>query len=108
MAVVIITGNERPTINFAPATVAEEVVQNVRTIITTIKYQIPLDREFGIDGEALDRPMPQAQAQALITSEIIRQIRRYEPRAIIESITFTGELSGRLVPRVEVRINETE
>ena len=106
MAVVSITGNERPTINFAPATVAEEVVQNVRTIITTIKYQIPLDREFGIDGEALDRPMP--QAQALITSEIIRQIRRYEPRAIIESITFTGELSGRLVPRVEVRINETE
>ena len=106
MAVVIITGNERPTINFAPATVAEEVVQNVRTIITTIKYQIPLDREFGISGDPVDKPMP--KAQALITSEIIRQVRRYEPRAVISSITFTGELNEKLVPRVEVTINETE
>ena len=106
MSVVIITGNERPAIDFAPATVAEEIVQNVRTILTTIKYEIPLDREFGIDGSHVDKPMP--QAQALITSEIIRQIRRYEPRAAIKKITFTGELDGRLTPRVEVTIHETE
>ena len=43
----------------------------------------------------------------VITSEIIRQVRRYEPRAVINSITFTGELNGKLIPRVEVTINET-
>ena len=106
MSVVVITGNERQKINFAPETTAEEIVQNVRTILTTIKYQIPLDREFGIDGDPVDKPMP--QAQALITSEIIRQVRRYEPRAVINSITFTGELNGKLIPRVEVTINEAE
>lgn len=105
MSVVIITGNERPKIDFAPKTTAEEIVQNVRTILTTIKYEIPLDREFGIDGSPVDLPMP--QAQALLTNEIIRQIRRYEPRAVIKSITFTGELDGRLTPRVEVTIHET-
>lgn len=105
MSVVIITGNERPAIDFAPKTTAEEIVQNVRTILTTIKYEIPLDREFGIDGSPVDLPMP--QAQALLTNDIIRQIRRYEPRAVINSITFTGELDGRLTPRVEVTIHET-
>lgn len=103
---VIIAANETPSIDFGPKTVAEEVVQNVRTILATIKYQIPLDRSFGIDGSAVDMPMP--QAQAFITSEIIQQIKRYEPRAVVESVTFDGNLDGRLTPKVEVTIRETE
>lgn len=93
------------SINLAPSSVAEEVLQNVRTLLTTIKYQIPLDRAFGIDGSAIDLPMP--RAQAFLTNEIFTAIRRYEPRARIEKISFTGDGSGRLVPTVEVSINET-
>ena len=46
----IVNGDDAWDIDFAPKNVVEEVVQNVRTIITTIKYSIPMDREFGIDG----------------------------------------------------------
>lgn len=103
---VIIAANEKPSIDFAPATVVDEVVQNVRTILSTIQYEIPLDRAFGIDGSAVDQPMP--QAKALLTTNIIQQVQRYEPRAVIEKITFDGGLDGRLTPMVEVTINETE
>jgi len=103
---IVITGDETPSIDFAPKTTVAEVVQNVRTILGTIKYQIPLDREFGIDGTAVDRPMP--QAKAMLTTEIIKQIKRYEPRATVKSIDFTGGLDGKLIPRVEVEISETQ
>ena len=35
------------TIDFAPATKIEEILQNVRTILGTVKFSVPLDREFG-------------------------------------------------------------
>ncbi|MBQ8697921.1 MAG: hypothetical protein IJ521_02835 [Schwartzia sp.] len=99
----IIRADETPQSDFAPASVVEEVIQNVRTIITTIKYSIPLDRDFGIDGDVVDLPINVAQAK--LTNEIFRAIRRYEPRAVIESIAFKGEDTGRLIPIVGVSIN---
>lgn len=99
----LVNANKQPAIDFAPDTVVEEVLQNVRTILTTIKGSIPLDREFGIDGEVVDLPINVAKAK--LTNEIFRAIRIYEPRAVIESITFDGELSGRLLPTLEVSIN---
>ncbi len=100
----IINGGDVPQIDFAPATVIEEVLQNVRTIIGTIKYSVPMDREFGIDGAIVDRPINVAKAH--ITNEIFRAVRRYEPRAVIESIEFTGDEIGRLTPTIKVSINE--
>ena len=99
-----INGGDVPQIDFAPATVAEEVLQNVRTIISTIKYSVPMDREFGIDGAVVDHPINIAKAH--LSNEIFRAVRRYEPRAVIESIEFNGDDSGRLTPTIKVSINE--
>lgn len=101
----IVKGDDAFEIDFAPKTVVEEVLQNVRTIVTTIRYSIPLDRAFGIDGSVVDLPINVAQTK--LTNEIFRAIKRYEPRAVIESITFKGEETGRLIPTLEVSVNET-
>lgn len=101
----LVTANKKTSIDLAPKTTVEEVLQNVRTIISTVKYQIPLDREFGIDGSVIDLPMPESQAK--LSQEIFQAVRQYEPRAIINSISFSGDISGKLVPTVEVSINET-
>ena len=100
----LLTANQKPAIDLAPKTTVEEVLQNVCTIITTIKYEIPLDRDFGIDGDVID--MPTQQAQAKLSQEIFRAVRQYEPRAVIESIDFSGDESGRLIPKLEVSISE--
>ncbi len=99
----LIKANQTAAIDFAPSTVVEEVIQNVRTILTTIKYSVPLDREFGIHGAVIDLPVNVAKAK--MTNEIFQGIRHYEPRAVIESISFEGEQTGRLIPTVEVSIN---
>ena len=95
---------EMPPINLAPVTLAEEVMQNFRMIISTVKYSVPMDREFGIDGAVIDRPVNIAKAH--LSNEIFRAVRRYEPRAVIESIDFDGDESGRLTPKIKVQINE--
>lgn len=89
-------------IDIAPKNDVNEILQNVRTILATTKGTIPLDREFGIDGSVID--MPTMQAQAYLTNEIFRAIRRYEPRVSIDNITFDGEITGKLIPKVVITI----
>lgn len=89
-------------IDIAPKNDVNEILQNVRTILATTKGTIPLDREFGIDGSVID--MPTVQAQAYLTNEIFQAIRRYEPRVSIDNITFDGEITGKLIPKVVITI----
>lgn len=91
-------------INFAPASEAEEILQNVRTIITTPKFSVPLDRDFGINCSVVDRAIPVAQAQ--LASDIITAIREYEPRVVVTGITYEATDDSNLKPKVQVIINE--
>ena len=98
----VITGSGE--INFAPSGIAEEVVQNVRMILSTPVWSVPLDRLFGINVEMLDRPTP--DAMAALTSEIYMALRKWEPRCTLKNISFDGDIDGRLVPKVRIEINE--
>lgn len=81
-----------------------EVIQNVRTIITTRKGTVPLDREFGIDFSLLDSPFPSARAK--LQSEIFQQVKKYESRATIAEISFNNDPStGKLNPTVKIEVN---
>jgi len=91
-------------IDFAPVNVVVEIMQNVRTIFTTMKYSVPLDRLFGVNATMLDRPMP--KAMAALQAEIIAAIHKYEPRCRVTKVSFDGDLDGRLVPKVRIKIDE--
>lgn len=91
-------------VDFAPASEVKEILQNVKTIISTTKFSVPLDRDFGISGDLVDTPLPVAQAR--LSNEIIMAVRKYEPRAKITGISFAGTSDGKLGVKVEVGINE--
>lgn len=90
--------------DFHPQSLAAEVIQNVRTILSTPRWSVPLDRAFGIDASMLDRPVP--DAMAALSSEIYMALRRYEPRCRVKRVSFEGDLDGRLVPKVRIEIDE--
>ena len=90
------------SINFAPASILEEVSQNIITICTTMKYSVPMDRAFGIEADFLDNPVNSARAK--ICSEIVRAVNRFEPRAKITRIDFTGTLDGKIYPHIFFRL----
>ena len=91
-------------INFAPANLVEEVAQNVRTICTTPKYSVPLDRLFGVNAVIVDRPTPKAIAE--MQAELIQAIRRFEPRCRVKKVSFDGNIDGRLTAKVRIEILE--
>jgi phage baseplate assembly protein W len=80
-----------------------EVMQNVRTILTTRRGTVPLDRNFGISFEFLDSPINTTRSKA--EQEIFLQLKKYEPRAILKQIIWeTDVISGHISPSVKVEI----
>ena len=81
----------------------KEIMQNVKTILLTPLYSVPLDRLFGMDYSFLDMPMP--VAQNMIMAEVLQRIGTYEPRCQTESVDWTGDaLDGHLVPIVKINL----
>jgi uncharacterized protein len=83
-------------INFA-ATGVEEVVQNVKYVLLTEYYSVPLDREFGMDFTMVDKPIP--IARLMYSQEASMKIALYEPRAIFEEADYQeDQIQGKLGP----------
>jgi Phage baseplate assembly protein W len=83
----------------------DEILQNIRVILTTPAGTVPFDRDFGIDMSFLDAPI--SIAKASLTIEYIKKIRKYEPRAKVEKITFDNDaVNGCLVPRVVIGLGD--
>jgi hypothetical protein len=95
---------EEQLINIDPQTVYEEVIQNVWFLLSSVEYDIPLNRAFGLNATYIDKPIE--TAKALLTADLYDKIAEYEPRAEIVSIDFTVDYeSGKLKPKVEVEVN---
>lgn len=84
----------------------DEIAQNIRLILTTIRGTLYLDRNFGLNPDLIDTP--QLQAIAKYREEIINQIETYEPRVNVVEIDFTtnqnDSMSGVLTPVVRIEI----
>jgi phage baseplate assembly protein W len=87
----------------------KEILQNVRTILLTPKYSVPLNRLFGMDFLYVD--MPQNQARDILVSEILEAIHFWEKRVEVVDVTFDPEsdlIRGQVIPIVHLRIrNQT-
>ena len=97
-------------IDFAPSTEVAEILQNVRTILSTLRGSVPLDRDFGLTWNYVDKPI--AEVKMLHIAAVIEAIEDYEPRARVQSIEFgdsmTDAMEGLLNCRVVVSIGEEE
>lgn len=90
-------------INIMPRNTAEEIIQNVSAIVTTLKGTVPLDREFGISADILDAPM---NRQSRLIGEIAEAIEKFEPRARLRRTEFKGNENGELNPTLTLEIKE--
>ena len=93
-------------INMFPKTALEEIIQNVRMILSTVRGTVPLDRNLGLDATFVDAPIMRAMMTfAVYATETIQD---YEPRVAVEEIEWLprpdAALDGRLYPGVKVRI----
>lgn len=85
----------------------KEIAQNVKTILLTPLFTVPLDRLLGMDLTLVDYPIN--YAQTFLIPEILDRIHRFERRVEVLEINFEGDaLVGHLIPILRLRVrNET-
>ena len=49
--------------------------------------------------------MRPVRVQQSTAQQIVKAVHRYEPRAAVKRVTYTGDADGRLVPKLEVEID---
>ena len=88
------------------ATGLDAVVQNIRMILTTFAYSVPLDRRFASHGGFIDAPAP--VMAALRIAELTDAIEEKEPRAEVVSIRLlrAETLDGQLRPVVTFKLRD--
>lgn len=95
---------DNSAIDFFPEHEAVEILQNVRTICSTIKGTVPLDREFGIDAGIVDEPVNVARAR--ISARIIAAVREFEPRADVVKVSFRAGNNQEVLPVVSIKLSQ--
>ena len=83
-----ITGEMTPDVLDFGASGITEILQNLKHIFSTQIGSVILFRDFGIDGDILDKPINQILINQII-SEIMLAARRWEPRAKIYDVRFS-------------------
>lgn len=103
--IIDVMGTKITEIDLFPETIVDEIMQNIKVILTTIAGTVPLDRSFGISSNVIDQPTQRAIMG--LTVEIIESIRLHEPRVEVTNVEFNNTeevIDGKLIPKVRVRI----
>lgn len=78
-----------------------EIYQNLKILYTTPVGTVPYDRNFGINTEYLDAPLPLAQGRLIV--EYTEKTKVYEPRATVKEVNFEMDSeNGKLIPKVVI------
>lgn len=103
-----VSATDLKNIRFSERDAVRSVLQNIAVILSTPRGTVPLYREFGLDWSFMDKPMP--LAKALMVAPVREAIERWEPRARVLDVSFSGDPArpGRLIPTVEVDIDLDE
>jgi phage baseplate assembly protein W len=67
---------------------AERIIQNIKNLLGTSKYEVAYDRTLGLSRDIIDMPLQKAIAKA--TTEIIDLISNREPRVVIKEVKYAG------------------
>jgi len=81
----------------------ERIIQNVRNLLQTVRYDVPYDRTLGLSADLPDESGEGLSAVLLnLVSELIS---RKEPRATVLSVVVNAiDASGNLIMKVEVDV----
>lgn len=91
------------------ATGMDALLQNLRVIILTAAYSVPLDRGFAHLMDMVDSPSPLETAR--LSAALVEALERHEPRIRVENIQWLPAdaakgLEGRLSPKITFAVRE--
>lgn len=102
---IVVDMTKKAAVRFG-ATGLDQLVQEVRTVLSTRKGSVPLDRDFGLSWDIVDMPVSAAGPRCI--AEIGRQLEKHVPRIKVETVAFKPSDfgDGILKPVVTVSVRE--
>lgn len=79
-------------------TEAEDIRRCLMTLYSVHVGEQPLDRDFGINYDFIDRPLP--VAKNMCTLEVIEKTAKYEKRVSVRNVEYGFGINGRLIPTI--------
>lgn len=77
--------------------ISQEIIRCLNTLYSTVEGTQPMDREFGLSIDCVDKPLP--IAKNLYTLDVIEKTEKYEPRVEVSDVTFKVE-HETLIPTI--------
>lgn len=81
-----------------PKDEAEDIRRCLTALYSVHVGEQPLDRDFGINYDFIDRPLPIAKNMCAL--EVIEKTGRYEKRVNIKKVEYGFGVDGRLIPTI--------
>ena len=82
----------------------DDIINCLNCLYATVEGTCPMDREFGLSIECLDKPLP--IAKNLYALDVVEKTEKYEPRAEVTEVTFEVDGDANLKPHIKVALNE--
>lgn len=79
---------------------AKELDRQLALLLSTREGSVPLDREFGLDLNFVDKPT--AAVKALYTAEVTKKVSKFIPSVRVLEVSWTGTTEGQLKPKVVI------
>ncbi len=75
----------------------EDILRCLNTLYSTREGSQPLDRNFGLNWEFIDKPLPVAQQE--YSFEVIKKTREYEARVQVQEVKYVFDgMIGKMKP----------
>jgi len=82
--------------------IVTEIRRNLQFLFATREGSCPGDRAYGLNWDAVDKPMP--EAENIISLSIYDKVEKYEPRVIVDDISFSHKaVDGSMYVTITVR-----
>ncbi len=82
----------------------KEILDKCMFLLTMIKGTIPMNREIGLDPDIISQPAYIAQQRYTISA--MELIDEFEPRAVVEEVSFVvSGGTGNIIPKVVLVYN---
>lgn len=86
---------------------ADEIMERVRFLCSTRAGKYPANRNFGINPDVMDEPLP--ILENLYSVELSDKLERYIPYVEVTSLSFNvNEEDGTVTPVIRIRTIETD
>lgn len=80
----------------------EDIRKNLSMLYATRAGSLPLNRDFGLEGDFISQPLPVAKSE--FEFEVIRKTEIYEPRVRVEKVVYEYDsTNGAMKPIVYLK-----